>query len=100
MQLRIRSVKLDKSAGPFRRALQYAVYDWMREMPKAKRNLARAGFALQAYVIYLFLMWGPARLPKWLYPYYLVLPQSSFSYLLVVLLYYFGYCIVNGMLTS
>ena len=27
----IRGTKLDKSAGPFRRALQYSVYDWTRE---------------------------------------------------------------------
>ncbi len=100
MQLRIRPVKLDKSAGPFRRMLQYAFYDWMREMPKQRRYITRAGFALQAYAIYMILMWGPFRLPKWLYPYYLVLPQSPVSCVLVLLLYYAGYCVMNGMLTS
>jgi len=80
--------------------LQYAFYDWMREMPKQRRYITRAGFALQAYAIYMILMWGPFRLPKWLYPYYLVLPQSPVSYVLVLLLYYAGYCVMNGMLTS
>jgi hypothetical protein len=100
MQLRIGSAKLDKSASAFRRALQYAFYDWMREMPKSKRLITRAGQALQAYALYLLLMWGPFRLPKWLYPYYLVLPQASISYVLMLLFYYAGGCVMNGMLTS
>ncbi len=69
-------------------------------MPKSKRFITRAGFALQAYTIYMILMWGPFRLPKFLYPYYLVLPQAPFSYVLMLLLYYAGYCVMNGMLTS
>jgi phosphoserine phosphatase RsbU/P len=37
MPFRVGGVKLDKSAGPIRRALQYAFYDWASEMPRSKR---------------------------------------------------------------
>ena len=91
--------KLDKSAGPLRRALQYAFYDWTREMPRSKRIITYVGIILQGYALYFIFMWA-FMLPKWAYSYLLVLPRRPFSYVLVFLLYYAGYHVQNGMLTS
>lgn len=99
MPFRLGTVKLDKSAGPIRRALQYAFYDWASEMPRSKRIITYVGFALQGYAFYFTLMWA-SMLPKWLYSYFLVLPRGPVSYVLVFLLFYTGRWIQNGMLTS
>ena len=99
MPFRLRTLNLDKSAGPFRRSLQYAFCDWTREMPRPKRIVTYVGIVLQGYALYFMLMWA-FMLPKWLYAYFLVLPRRPVSYVLVFLLYYTGYHIQNGMLTS
>jgi serine phosphatase RsbU (regulator of sigma subunit) len=91
--------KLHTSAGPVRRWLQYAFYDWAREMPRSKRILTYVGIALQGYAFYFTLMWA-ATLPKSLYPYFLVLPRGPVAYVLVFLLYYAGHWLQNAMLTS
>jgi len=52
MAYRIQDVRLDRSAGPVRRALQYAFYDWTREMPRSKRIVTWAGILLQGYAAY------------------------------------------------
>jgi hypothetical protein len=52
MAHRIQQIRFDKSAGPFRRALQYAFYDWTREMPKSKRLITWVGYLMQGYAIY------------------------------------------------
>ena len=57
MSSRIRGFKPDTSASPFRRALQYAFYDWTREMSKSNRLITLLGLGLQGYVIYAVLMW-------------------------------------------
>jgi hypothetical protein len=51
MQFRVLQVKLDKSASPFRRALQYAFYDWTRDMPPRRRIVATFGLLVQAAVL-------------------------------------------------
>ncbi|MGC2293465.1 MAG: hypothetical protein WA450_16040, partial [Candidatus Acidiferrales bacterium] len=51
----ISGVKLDKSAGPIRRALQYAFYDWASEMPRSKRIITYVGVVLQGYAFYFML---------------------------------------------
>jgi sigma-B regulation protein RsbU (phosphoserine phosphatase) len=98
MPFRIEPVKLDKSAGPFRRMLQYAFYDWTREMPKSRRIIAYVGIVLQAYAVYAMLMWA-FMLPKWLYVYFLALPKRPVGYVSAFVLYCIGLCIQNGMLT-
>ena len=75
--------KLDKSAGPLRRALQYAFYDWTREMPRSKRIITYVGIILQGYALYFIFMWA-FMLPKWAYSYLLVLPRRPFSYVVGV----------------
>lgn len=99
MPFRLSTVKLDKSAGPIRRALQYAFYDWASEMPRSKRIITYVGIVLQGYAFYFMLMWA-FRLPEWLSLYFLVLPRRPVSYVLVFLLFYTGRWIQNGMLTS
>jgi hypothetical protein len=51
MFFRIVSVALDKSASPFRRALQYAFYDWRRDIPPRTRIVATVGLLIQAAVV-------------------------------------------------
>ena len=99
MPFRIEPVKLDKSAGLFRRALQYAFYDWTREMPKSRRVITYVGIVLQAYAVYAMLIWA-FTLPRWLDIYLLALPKGPVGYVSVVLIYTIGLCIQNGMLTS
>ena len=99
MSFRLGTVKLDKSVGPIRRALQYAFYDWASEMPRSKRIITYVGIALQGYAFYFTLMWA-SMLPKWLYSYFLVLPRGPVSYVLVFLFFYTGRWIQNAMLTS
>ena len=67
MPSRIRQVRLDKSAGSFRRMLQYAFYDWTREMPVPKRVITWTGILMQGWAIYSLctrsLVW-PVMWPK------------------------------------
>jgi serine phosphatase RsbU (regulator of sigma subunit) len=98
MSFRLNTVKLDKSAGPFRRMLQYAFYDWTIEMPRSKRIITIAGIVLQGYAFYFTMMWA-FMLPKWLSLYFLVPPRGPVSYVLVFL-FYTGHCMQNAMLTS
>jgi hypothetical protein len=99
MPFRIERVKLDKSAGLFRRALQYAFYDWTREMPTSRRVITYVGIVLQAYAVYAMLMWAFV-LPKGLAIYLLALPKGPVGYVSAVLVYSIGLCIQNGMRTS
>jgi sigma-B regulation protein RsbU (phosphoserine phosphatase) len=91
-------MKLDISGGPFRRALRYAFYDWAREMPRSKRILMYVAIALQGYPFYFALMW--AWSPTWVSPYFLMLPRRPAAIVLVILVYYVGRWLQNGLLTS
>ena len=51
MSFRIMPITLDKSARPFRRALQYAFYDWGRDMPLGRRIVATVGLLIQGAVL-------------------------------------------------
>jgi serine phosphatase RsbU (regulator of sigma subunit) len=99
MPFRVQRERLDPSAGPFRRALQYAFYDWTREMPKSKRLITWVAILLQGYALYAALMWA-LMVPKGLLGYLLVLPKGRPGYLLAFLLYMIGYYTMNAMLTS
>ena len=89
----------DKSAGPFRRWLQYAFYDWTREMPRSKRVLTYVAIVLQGYAFYFFLM-SAFMPPNSSSLYLLLLPKQLAGYVLVFLLFYTGYWIQNAMLSS
>jgi sigma-B regulation protein RsbU (phosphoserine phosphatase) len=91
-------MKLDISAGPFRRALRYAFYDWAREMPRSKRILMYVAIVLQGYPFYFALMW--AWSPTWLSPYFLIPARRPVSIVLAILVYYVGRWLQNGLLTS
>lgn len=84
MDLSVFRIKIDKDAGPVRRALQYAFYDWEKDMSWRRRLLTRVGFLIQLFALVLALA-GPRRLP---------------FMLLVLLIYMLGLCLLNGMLTS
>src|SRR5271170_7149183 len=99
MPFRLGAVKFDKSAGPIRRALKYAFYDWASEMPASKRVLTYVGLALQGYAFYFVFMWA-FKLPTRWYLYLTLLPRRPASYVLVFLFYFTGRWIQNGILTS
>jgi serine phosphatase RsbU (regulator of sigma subunit) len=92
MAHRIQQVRFDKSAGPFRRALQYAFYDWTREMPKSKRLITWVGYLMQGYAVYALWMRSLAWPLMW--------PKGTLLYASVWLLYVLGWGLMNGMLTS
>jgi serine phosphatase RsbU (regulator of sigma subunit) len=99
MSFRIDGARFDTSAGAFRRALQYASYDWTREMSKRKRLITWVAIVLQGYALYAALMWA-LMVPKGLLGYMLVLPKGPTSYLLAFLLYTISFYVTNGMLAS
>ena len=84
-------MRLDKSANPIRRVLQYAFYDWTREMPKPKRILTWAGILIQGYAFYA--LWTRSLVWPMMWP------KGALLYLSVWLLYVVGAGLVNGMLT-
>jgi len=99
MTMRARGNKPDTSAGPIRRALRYASYDWTRDMSKPKRRMTWAAILLQGYTIYCVLMWV-LGVPKAALGYILVLPRGLPSYVLAWFLYTIGWYVINGMLAS
>jgi sigma-B regulation protein RsbU (phosphoserine phosphatase) len=92
VSFRVLQVRLDQSAGPFRRALRYAYYDWTREMPRSKRVITWAGILTQGYAIYA--LW--TRSLVW--P--VMWPKGAYLYGSIWLLYLLGAGLMNGMLTS
>ena len=92
MQVQFTYATLNKSAGFFRRTLDYAFYDWTREMPKSKRIITWVGLLIQGYAVYA----GITHSLVW--P--LIWPKGLAIYPIVCLLYLLGNCIMNGMLTS
>jgi hypothetical protein len=54
-------VNLDKSAGPFGRALQFAFYDWTRDMPKARRWLTMLGLATPVGALVIVILSGSSK---------------------------------------
>jgi sigma-B regulation protein RsbU (phosphoserine phosphatase) len=84
--------EFNQSADPFGRALQYAFYDWTREMPKAKRVITWAGMMVMGYAVYA----GLSRSLIW--P--LTWPHGPRLFAIVWLLYLLGSCVTNAMLTS
>src|SRR5208282_2524867 len=99
MSFRSPGLKLDTSAGPIRRALKYASYDWTREMSGPKRIITWAGMAFQGYAIYALLMWA-WKVPDGLLGYLLVPPRGLPGFLFALLLSILGFYIMNGMLAS
>jgi serine phosphatase RsbU (regulator of sigma subunit) len=91
MPYRIQQAELASQSG-FRRALQYAYYDWTREMPRSKRLILWAGHLMQGYAFYALL----TRSLVW--P--LIWPEGIPLYASVSLLYIAGAGLKDGMLTS
>jgi hypothetical protein len=83
-------VRLDKSAGRIRRALQYASYDWIREMRGSKRIITYVAIVIQGYAFDVLAIWA-FTLPNWLNSVVAVLPRRPVSYVLVFMVYYTGH---------
>ena len=83
----------DPNAGVIRRALQYAFYDWSREMPRWKRVLTWIGLFIQGYALY------AAITRSLIWPF--VWPESRLVLLNTLwLLYASGGLLINAMLSS
>jgi serine phosphatase RsbU (regulator of sigma subunit) len=82
MRLSIFQVKLDKSAGPLRRAPQYALYDWRQDMSRSRGLLTFAGLLIQVGALTLM---ASGRKP---------------FMILACFIYMVGLCLMNGMLTA
>jgi|SRR5579863_494747 len=91
MPIRVETARFDKSAGPIRRVLQYAYYDWTREMPKSKRVVTWVGILLQGYAVYCIWTRSMAWPVMW--------PHGFALYAGVWLIYIAGAGLTNGMLT-
>ncbi len=92
MPYRNQQVSFDKSSGPFRRALQYASYDWTRDMPRSRRVVTWVGYLMQGYAFYA--LWSRSLV----WP--VMWPKGILLYASVWLLYIVGWGLMNGMLTS
>jgi sigma-B regulation protein RsbU (phosphoserine phosphatase) len=92
MPIRREQPRPDKSAGPFRRALQYAYYDWTREMPTSKRVITWAGILMQGWAIWSCISRSLVWPVMW--------PHGILLYASVGLIYIVGTGLMNGMLTS
>src|SRR5262249_32730646 len=75
-----------------RRALQYAMYDWTREMSGTTRGLAWTGILLQGFALY------AAFSGSLIWP--VIWPPKPALYAVALLIYYAGYSIQNATLTS
>ena len=84
---------LNKSAGLFRRVLQYTRYDWTREMPGSKRIVTWIGVLIQGYGVYC--LWSRSLIWPLIWPH-----RESLLYLIAFLLYVLGAALMNAMLTS
>lgn len=85
--------QLGESTGPLRRALEYAFYDWTREMPRSKRVVTMAGILIQGYAVYA--LWTRSLIWPVIWPRGPLLLLAAAS-----LIYLVGNCLMNGMLTS
>jgi serine phosphatase RsbU (regulator of sigma subunit) len=86
-------IEIDKSAGPVRRWLQYALYDWTREMPKSKRLITWVGILIQGWAIWAGISRSLIWPRRW--------PENGLLLLFDVwLLYILGSGILKAMLTS
>ncbi len=92
MPIRMEQPRLDKNAGPFRRALQYAYYDWTREMPTSKRVITWAGILMQGWAVWSFISRSLVWPVMW--------PHGVLLYGSASLIYVLGVGLMNGMLTS
>lgn len=92
MQFRALKARLDKFTRPIRRALQYNVNSWLREMSRSKRIITWVGILLQGYAIYC--LWS--RSLAW--P--LIWPHGILLYVFVWLFYVIGWWLMNAMLAS
>lgn len=91
MPFRVPQIKLNKSAGPLRRALQYGLYDWTRDMPWSMRLIASIGLLIQAGALG-FAVLGARK--------GLLGPEKLFIFILICLVYTLGFCVMNGVLAS
>ena len=84
-------LEIEKTTGPVRRWLRYALYDWTFKMAKSKRLITRVAILIQGYAIWV----GFSRSLIW--P--LMWPKSQ-GVVFVCLLYLLGDRVMNAMLTS
>jgi hypothetical protein len=79
-------------AGRIQRAVQFAFYDWTREIPRWKRMLTWLGLVIQGYAIWAALTRSLVLPVMW--------PEGIVLLNTIWLTWAFGGLLINGMLTS
>src|SRR5262249_9185558 len=92
MSLQSIIAKSDRWAGSISRGLQYAFYDFTREMPRTKRILAWAAILVQGYMIFAFATRSFAWPIMW--------PRPRYVFIIAIVLFYAAYSLMNGLLAS
>ena len=92
MRLRFIRVQPDPSSGPLLSAIQYAFYNFTREMPRSKRIVTWVAILIRGYAIYALavrsLVWP------------LMWPSPIYAFIVSIVLFYAAYTLMNGILTS
>lgn len=84
-------VKLDKSASPLGRALQYAFYDWTQDMSWSKRLLTMMGLLIQVGALGMALLGARSGILG---------PKRLALFFLIDFIYVLGLLLMNATLTS
>jgi serine phosphatase RsbU (regulator of sigma subunit) len=79
-------------AASISRGLQYAFYDFTKEMPRNKRILAWAAILVQGYAIYALVT------RSFVWP--IMWPGPPYVFTIGIILFYAAYTVMNGLLTS
>src|SRR6202022_541572 len=74
------------------RAIQYAFYDFTREMPRTKRIITWVAILIQGYAIYAL------AVRSFVWP--LMWPSPIYVFIGSTVVFYAAYTLMNGMLTS
>ena len=91
MKLNIFDVKPDKSGGRFGRPLQFACYDWTRDMPWTRRWLTELALVIQAAALSTALVGTQSGILG---------PKKVAAFLVIGVTYVLALLLMNGMLTS
>jgi serine phosphatase RsbU (regulator of sigma subunit) len=84
--------KRDHWAASISRGLQYAFYDFTREMPRTQRIIAWAAILVQGYMIYAFVTRSFAWPIMW--------PRPRYVFVIGIVVFYAAYSVMNGLLAS
>src|SRR5215831_12695215 len=92
MSLRSIITKSGQSVGIITRGLQYAFYDFTREMSRTKRIITWISILVQGYAIYALVT------RSFVWP--IMWPSSGYVFTIGIIGFYAAYTVMNGLLAS